>query len=192
MSSGRVTKLQLNLRADMRTMLRSIGIEVTDASLAEARQRRLEAAARHTPERRAAWHKAVGSPPPAERGPIGIVLDTSAILAFTRGSVDVGAAVADVAEAGGRIGLPISCLVEARWRLGDLDRLNVLVHHMATELIASPGDWSVLAAALTVARRQDAASALLAAVQSGCGVLTASPRRYATLAGGSPIVPLPR
>jgi hypothetical protein len=131
------------------------------------------------------------SPSRGGRGPIRIILDTSAILAFTRGSAAVGNAAAEVAEDGGLIGLPIPCLVEARWRLGDLGRLSLLVHHRATELITAPDDWSALAAAVKVAGRQDAAAALLAAVQSGCDVLTANPRLYAGLTG-SPVLPIPR
>jgi hypothetical protein len=180
----------------MRTMLRSIGIEVTAEGMARARRRRLEAAAKHTPERRAAWAEVVGASafsPGAGCGrrPIRIILDTSAILAFTRGSTLVGDTAAEVDDDGGRLGLPISCLVEARWRLADLDRLSLLVHHRATELITTSADWSALAAAVEVAGRQDAASALLAAVQSGCDVLTTNPRRYAGLAG-CPVLPLPR
>jgi hypothetical protein len=177
-------------------MLRSIGIPVTDEGMALARKRRLEAAARHTPEQRAAWRDLVG-PAGTDRGRpgrrrVGVVLDTSAILAFSRGSIPVGDTAAEVDDDGGLIGLPIACLVEARWRLADAGRLSLLVHHRATELITAPGDWPALAAALDVAGRQDAASALLAAVHWGCDVLTAHPRRYAALAGGSPVIPIPR
>jgi hypothetical protein len=196
MSSGRVTNPGPYLHSDMRTMLRSIGIPVTDDGMALARKRRLEAAARHTPEQRAAWRDMVGPAAaghgPAGRRPVRVVLDTSAILAFSRGSIPVGDTAAEVDDDGSLIGLPIACLVEARWRLADAGRLSLLVHHRATELIAAPGDWSALAAALDVAGRQDAASALLAAVLWGCDVLTAHPRRYSALAGGCPVIPIPR
>jgi hypothetical protein len=43
-------------------MLQSIGINVTDEGIARARKRRLLAAARHTPEMRAAWRKQLGLP----------------------------------------------------------------------------------------------------------------------------------
>lgn len=177
-------------------MLRSIGIEVTAEGMAQARKRRLDAVAKHTPERRAAWAEVIGAaatdPVPAGRRQIRIVLDTSAILAFTRGSVEVGDTVAEVDDEGSLVGLPISCLAEARWRLGDVDRLNMLVHHRATELIAAPADWPALAATVDVVGRHDTASALLVAVRAGCDVLTAHPRRYAALAGGPPVIPIPR
>jgi hypothetical protein len=50
----------------MRAMLRSVGIHVTDEGIARARQRRLEAAAKHTPEMRAAWRKQLGLPAKSE------------------------------------------------------------------------------------------------------------------------------
>ena len=49
-------------RTDMRAMLQSIGIDVTDEGMARARQRRMEAKARHTPELRAAWREQLGLP----------------------------------------------------------------------------------------------------------------------------------
>jgi hypothetical protein len=46
----------------MRAMLRSVGIHVTEEGIARARQRRLEAAAKWTPERRAELRKQLGLP----------------------------------------------------------------------------------------------------------------------------------
>jgi hypothetical protein len=46
----------------MRAMLQSIGVHVTDEGIARARQRRLEAKAKHTPELRAAWREELGLP----------------------------------------------------------------------------------------------------------------------------------
>jgi hypothetical protein len=46
----------------MRAMLQSIGIDVTDEGIARARQRRVEAKAKHTPELRAAWREQLGLP----------------------------------------------------------------------------------------------------------------------------------
>jgi hypothetical protein len=42
-----------------------------------------------------------------------LVLDTSAIKAFAAGSVDVGEAIAEVRAEGGRVLIPIVCLIEA-------------------------------------------------------------------------------
>jgi hypothetical protein len=59
----------------MRTVFRSIGIDVTAEGMAQARRRRLDAAAKHAPERRAAWSEAVcppsGAPDPS--APVGAV-----------------------------------------------------------------------------------------------------------------------
>lgn len=55
-----MTTPEPDLRTDMRAMLRAVGIEVTDEGIAKARERRLAAAAKHTPEMRAAWRKQLG------------------------------------------------------------------------------------------------------------------------------------
>ena len=49
-------------RTNVRAMLQSIGVNVTDEGIARARQRRLEAKAKHTPELRAAWREQLGLP----------------------------------------------------------------------------------------------------------------------------------
>ena len=54
------------VRADMRALLKSVGINVTEEGIARARRRRLEVAARWTPERWARLRKQVGLPEEAE------------------------------------------------------------------------------------------------------------------------------
>ena len=54
------------MRTDMRALLRSVGINVTEEGIARARRRRLEVAARWTPERWARLRKQVGLPEEAE------------------------------------------------------------------------------------------------------------------------------
>jgi hypothetical protein len=83
-----------------------------------------------------------------EPRPVLLVLDTSAILAYARGSIHVGEPIAEVANDGGVAGLPVPCVAEARWMVADLDRLKMLIGHHATELVASPEDWSSLADAV--------------------------------------------
>jgi hypothetical protein len=48
--------------------------------------------------------------------PVRILLDASAIVAFTRASVDVGEVIAEVDEEDAAVGLPLLCLVEATER----------------------------------------------------------------------------
>jgi hypothetical protein len=50
---------------DMRDMLLSIGIEVTDEGIRRAREQRLRAAAKHTPEMRAAWRRILAGQSPS-------------------------------------------------------------------------------------------------------------------------------
>jgi hypothetical protein len=60
--------------------------------------------------------------------PIQVLLDASAIVAFTRGSIHAGEV--DDEQAG--VGLPLLCLVEATRAVADTDRLDLLAHDRAT------------------------------------------------------------
>ena len=55
-----MTASEPDLRTDMRAMLRSVGINVTEEGIARARRRRLDAQAKWTPEARAALRKQIG------------------------------------------------------------------------------------------------------------------------------------
>ena len=55
-----------DLRQDMAAMLAAAGIEVTEEGKARARAQLAEAAARRTPERRAAMRARIGLPPAAD------------------------------------------------------------------------------------------------------------------------------
>ncbi len=48
-----------------------------------------------------------------------LVLDTSAIKAFAAGSIDVGEPIAEVHSDGGRVVVPVVCLIEAARQVGD-------------------------------------------------------------------------
>lgn len=119
---------------------------------------------------------------PPEPRPVTVIFDTSAI--FTRQSIHVGELLAEVDEEGGAAGLPVTCLVEAVHAVHDTGRLDVLVNHRATVLLADkPADGLVLATAYDVVGRQDAASAILGAIDHDCAVLTRRPGLYAGLDG---------
>ena len=121
--------------------------------------------------------------------PVTVVLDTSAIVAFTRGSIDVGEVIAEVHDEQAVAGLPVLCLVEANNAVADSDRLELLVNHPATAVLApDPADWQALAAVYDTVGRLDAASAVLAAIDLGCQVLTNRPGLYAGLEGGGPVI----
>ncbi|MEU1813251.1 hypothetical protein [Micromonospora aurantiaca (nom. illeg.)] len=127
-----------------------------------------------------------------EPRPVRLVLDTSAIVAFTGGSVPVGELIAEVDDEKGLTGLPALCLAEASRLAVDEARLTLLVNHSATVLLDLPAeDWRSLGTSTyEVIGRADAASAVLAAVWHDCDVLTAVPALYAGLDEGGPILPI--
>jgi hypothetical protein len=120
-----------------------------------------------------------------------VVLDASAIVAFTRGSIHVGELVAEVDEEHAAVGLPVLCLVEATRGTADPARLDLLVNHRAGVVLGDEAaDWRALAATYDIVGRLDAAAAALAAIDLGCAVLTAQPGLYGGLAEGGPIIPI--
>jgi hypothetical protein len=122
--------------------------------------------------------------------PIRILLDASAIVAFTRESLDVGEVIAEVDDEHAAVGLPVLCLVEATRAIADRERLALLVHHRAGAVIGTdPGDWEALAAMYEIVGRLDAASAAVAAIDGDVSILTAQPGLYGGLAGGGPVIP---
>jgi len=122
--------------------------------------------------------------------PIRLLLDASAIVAFTRGSIDVGETIAEVYDDGAAVGLPILCLVEAVRSVAETDQLDLLVAHPATEVFApAPEEWRALAAIVDMVGRMDCASAVLTAIDLDCLIMTNQPGVYGGLAGGGPIIP---
>jgi hypothetical protein len=107
-----------------------------------------------------------------------LVLDTSAIAAFAPGSVNVGEPITEVYSEGGRVVVPVVCLVEAACRVGE-DMPRLLVDNPACEVEPLAGDrWAVVAAGTRVLGRLDLASAFLAATVGRGYVLTAEPDVY--------------
>jgi hypothetical protein len=120
-----------------------------------------------------------------------IVLDASAIVAFTRASIDVGEVVAEVDDELAAFGLPALCLVQASGVAADPDRLEVLVNHRAVSLLdVDAADWRALAVVRESVGRLDAATAALAATDQGCHLLTGEPGLYGALPGGGPVIPI--
>ncbi|WP_330441312.1 hypothetical protein OHB44_33255 (plasmid) [Micromonospora sp. NBC_00821] len=119
-----------------------------------------------------------------------VILDASAIIAFCRESIDVGEVIAEVADEEGSVfGLPVLCLAEAARVVADQDRLALLVTHRAAEVLSpEPDSWRALAVTLDTVGRVDAASAVLAAIDLGCHVLTGQPGLYGGIAGGGPVI----
>lgn len=124
--------------------------------------------------------------------PVHVLRDTSAIIAFTRGSIDVGEVIGEVDAEHAAVGLPVLCLVEAHRAVVDADLLDYLVTHPATAVMPlEPDSWQALAATYDTVSRLDAASAVLAATDTDRPILTAQPALYAGLEDGGPIIEIP-
>lgn len=67
--------------------------------------------------------------------PVHVLLDASAIVAFTRGSIDVGEVIGEVDAEQAAVGLPVLCLTEANRAVVDADLLDYLVTHPATAVV---------------------------------------------------------
>lgn len=110
-----------------------------------------------------------------------LVLDTSAIIAFAAGSVDVGETISEVHADSGHVVLPVVCLVDAA-RRADEQMLRVLADHPVCEVPPLPGHlWLALAAGTRILGRLDLALALMIATTGDGYVLTSEPESYGSL-----------
>jgi hypothetical protein len=120
------------------------------------------------------------SEPVDESRPIRLVFDTSAIIAFTRGSIHVGELLAEIDDEHAAVALPLpACMVDAvpAWQTSTDSEL--LVAHRATAVKTDePGLWQALAATCEIVGRADAAAAALAAIDLNVEVLTRTPLIY--------------
>jgi hypothetical protein len=126
----------------------------------------------------------------ATKNPVLLILDASAILAYTRGSDHVGEPLGEVGADGGVVGLPIQSLVTVYWAVDNRDVLELLINHPVTEVLATPEDWTALAQLGEVVGLHEATSAALSAIEFNCDVLTARPGLYSGLADGGPVIPI--
>jgi hypothetical protein len=117
--------------------------------------------------------------------PITLVLDTSAAVEFSRGSIHVGEVLSEIADEQAVAVLPLACLVEAAHDAADMARLEILASHQAVIVLpAEPDRWRALAATYDVVGGQDAACAALTALDANAWILTRDPGRYAGLGDG--------
>jgi hypothetical protein len=127
------------------------------------------------PAARAGLHRGVKDPA------VHLVLDTSAVLAYVAGSIDVGELIAEVADEGRWVGVPAPCLVDAfrRSHLDDLAALRVLTRHprcVVLPMLAE--DWEPVAQRARALDRVDLALCLVEALERGGYVATAEPDAY--------------
>jgi hypothetical protein len=125
--------------------------------------------------------------------PVTLVLDTSAIIAYTRAetAIHVGDVLVQVVDEDALAVLPASCLAEALPSVADPDMLDLLVAHEATTVLADgPDMWRDLAAMVEITGRPDSASAALAAIDFTASILTRAPLLYAGLRDGRMVIPI--
>lgn len=122
--------------------------------------------------------------------PVNVLLDTSAIVAYTRGdAIGVGEVIAEIADEGTAFGIPLSCLVEAVREVRDGGLLDLLLKHPACSVVADrPTSWRRIAAVLSIVGRYDGASAVVLAYELDVQVLTRRPNRYEKLPDGGPVI----
>lgn len=122
---------------------------------------------------------------------ISLILDTSAILAFCRGSLHVGEVLGQVGDDDTVAALPAACLVEAFQSVIDRDHLDLLASHAAAVVVADgPEKWLPWAAMYSLTGSFDAAAAALAFVDYDCPVLSARPELYEQVGGGRMVIPV--
>lgn len=122
--------------------------------------------------------------------PIHLVLDTSAIVAYTRGSMAVGELIGEVAAEGGVVAVPFLCLSQAAVQAEDSALLTVLATHPTTEVLADEAEeWPAHAALWEVVGRADAASAMLLSLDYEVDLLTGVERLYAGV-GSNRVIPI--
>jgi hypothetical protein len=117
---------------------------------------------------------------------INLVLDTTAVVAYAAGSMDVHEPVIVAVESGERVAVPLACLLDAVRRNPKAD-VRELVHHPHVTIVLPADlephlllDWTLYYG------REDLAAAAVVSYQNGqCWVLTAEPDAY-LIAGRRP------
>lgn len=117
---------------------------------------------------------------------IRLVVDTSAIVGFVRGSTSVGELIAEVDAEHGLVVVPLACLVEAAANIVDGGPwLNLLVNHRATLVVGEdPEEWGMLAGVKALLQEYELTAAAWLALKAEVDVLTRYPGRYEPLGGG--------
>ena len=121
-----------------------------------------------------------------------LVLDTSAIAGFARGSVAPGELLAEIDLEGGCALVPLPCLVEAAALVAEeeLPWLDLLLGHAAAQVVVDdPADWRMVAGLRRITGSYPHALAAWLALEYGVDVMTRHPGLYAGLDGGNMVLP---
>jgi hypothetical protein len=124
---------------------------------------------------------------------ISLILDASAIVAYTRPSIHVGEVLAEVEDGGNAAALPVASLVEAAATVvpQDRDRLHMLADHDTVVVLPEDAElWPMLAATYSIVGRYDAAAAAVAALRFDVAILTRLPGLYEGVNSGGLVIPI--
>lgn len=122
-----------------------------------------------------------------------LILDTSALLGFAAGVIDVAETVHEVNANGSRYGVPVPAVVEARAVVPGAERslLDWLLTQPGCAVLSTWGDdWEELSYWRGVTGRFDAAAAVLAAFEHGCYILASDVKAYPR-SEGLPVIYFP-
>jgi hypothetical protein len=124
---------------------------------------------------------------------IRLLLDTSAVLAYTAGSIDLGETITEVVDEGGRFAASVACLAEAHGLVPEERATGVSLltrHPRFVTLPVIAADWDRLGYWTRELGRFDVATTVIEALDrpDGC-VVTAEPSRYESkLLDGLPVI----
>ncbi len=110
-----------------------------------------------------------------------LILDTSAVLAYARGSINVGETITEVIQEGGWIGASVVCLAEASRVVPQQDAFGVPLlanHDRFVALPAEEGEWRKLAWWAKTLDGVDRAATAIEALDRRGYVVTAEPEVY--------------
>jgi hypothetical protein len=114
--------------------------------------------------------------------PLRAVLDTSAVLAFAAGSINVGETIGEIADEGADFAVPVASLLAAagQVRADQQPMLDALATHPHGVVLAlAPSGWRRVAAASSLLGDLGRACAALPVVSGEAGyVMTAEPDAY--------------
>ncbi len=116
--------------------------------------------------------------------PVTVVLDCSAIVAYTLRSIDVGETLGEVADGQSAAALPLPCLIEAITESGNSPMLDVLAGLEHTVVVdGDPESWRWLYQAIGLTGSYESATAAVFALDANVPILSARRDRYQRIGG---------
>jgi hypothetical protein len=114
--------------------------------------------------------------------PIRAVLDTTAVIAYTLGSADLGEVITEIASEGAAVAVPVTCLLEAAQQAdsGAFGLLDMLAAHAHSALLPLDTDrWRLHANAARLLGTLGRAQAAMCVIDGHASyVLTSEPDVY--------------